>query len=112
MKYYRYLYVSPGINHVDKIKTKLKLHKGVIGIYVISLSSGNDQLEIMSSYYLKLKYYRKHPPVVVGLAESYDSALELVLMMQNEAIEHTGQPSIKEYLIQRAKTKDFTKELC
>ncbi len=109
MKYYRYLYISPGIKNPEKVKLQLKLHKGILGKYIISLSTDNNQLEIMAAYYLKLRYYRKHPPIVVGIAESYDEALELVLKMQEEAITKNNNPNIKEYLIKRAKTRDFTK---
>lgn len=108
MKYYKYLYVSSGIKNIDKLKIKLNLHKGVLGTYVISLSQGNNQLEIMAAYYLKFRYYRMHPPIIVGLADSYDEALKLVVKMQEEALNKTGNPNIKDYLVLRAKTKDFT----
>lgn len=108
MKYYRYLYVSEGVNKVDKLKTKLNLHKGVVGIFIIALGDGTNQLEIINASYLKLPFYRKKPFVVVGLAKGYDEAVELVIKMTNESIKKTGSPDVKEYLKIRAKTKDFT----
>lgn len=109
MKYYKYLYTSDNITKVDKLKAKLNLHKGMINIYLISLCPGTDQLEIMEAYYLKLKYYREHPPVVVGLAKGKDKAVDLVVQMMNESMEKTGYADIKEYLKLRVRTKDFTK---
>ena len=64
MKYYKYLYVSDSIKNPDKIKRSLKLHKGVLGIYLIMLSTDPDQVEIMNAAFLKLPYYKKHAPVI------------------------------------------------
>lgn len=110
MKYYRYLYVGDGISKVDKIKTKLNLHQGTIGIFIIALADGDNQLEIINASYLKLPFYRKKPFVVVGLAKGYDEAVDLVIRMTNESIQKTGTPNVKEFLKKRAKTKDFTIE--
>ena len=108
MKYYKYLYTSENIINSDKLKAKLNLHKGMFNIYLISLCPGSDQLEIMNAYYLKLKYYRAHPPVVVGLAKGYDEAVNIVVKIITEAVDRTGVADAKEYLRLRAKTKDFT----
>lgn len=109
MKYYKYLYVSDSIRHTDKLKVKLSKHMGCPDIYVIFWARNNDQLEIMNASFLKLHFYRKKPPVIVGLAKSYDEAVDLIINMTNEALEHTGKPDIKDYLILRAKTRNFTK---
>jgi len=108
MKYYRYLYTSESITNVDKLKVKLNLRKGKVGIYIIFWARNNDQLEIMNSLYLKQHFYRIKPPVVIGLAKSYDEAVELVIKMTNESLEKTGNPDIKNYLLKRVETRDFT----
>lgn len=110
MQYYRYLYTSDSIKKIDKIKLKLNEHRGVLGLYVICLNKGVNQLDIINAAYLKLPYYRTNPPIVVGLAKTYDEAVDLVIKMTNEAIDRIGFPNIKEYLKKRAKTRDFTRE--
>ena len=108
MKYYKYLYTSESIRNPGKVKTRLRLHKGTPGYFILYFANGNDQLEIMNTVYLKLNYYRKHPPIVVGLAKSYDEAVEIVIKIVNEALKKTGNANIKEYLIKKAKTSNFT----
>ncbi len=108
MKYYRYLYSSDSIKHVDKLKIKLNLRKGIPGVYILAFGSDSKQLEIINSLYLKLNYYRKHPPVVVGICKSYDEAVDMVIKIVNESYQKTGNCSIRDYLIKRAKTRDFT----
>ena len=108
MKYYRYLYTGEKIKNVEKYKLRLKIHKNLVGFYVITLSSGNNQLDIMNAFNLKLPCYRKHPPVVVGIAKDFGEASDLVVRMVEEALFRTGSPDIKDYLNMRVKTKDFT----
>ncbi len=108
MRYYKYLYVSDNIADPDKIKRSLKLHKGVLGIYLIMLSSDPDQVEIMNAAFLKLPYYRKHPPVIVGLARSFDEASSMVVEMINESIFRTGNASLKDFLKLKARTNNFS----
>ena len=108
MKYYRYLYTSDSIKKIEKYKLKLNTHNGFTSMYVILLSDNNDMLEIMNSIYLKLKYYRKHPKIVIGITKTYDEALDIVINIINESIKKTGSPNVKEYLKLRAKTRDFT----
>lgn len=108
MKYYRYLYTTDSINNVDKLKVKLNLQKGKPGIYIIFWARNNDQLEIMNSLYLKQNFYRQKPPVIIGLTKSYEEAVELVVKITNESIQKTGSPNIKDYLLKRVKTHDFT----
>ncbi|MCR4989836.1 MAG: hypothetical protein K6A38_03130 [Lachnospiraceae bacterium] len=108
MKYYRYLYVSDSINNIDKVKKNLKAHKGVLGIYVIMLSSDPDQVEIMNAAFLRLNYYIKHPPIIVGIAKTYDEALMLVKDMVDESLFRTGSASLKDFLKLKASTENFS----
>ncbi|MCR4787902.1 MAG: hypothetical protein K5888_04890 [Lachnospiraceae bacterium] len=108
MRYYKYLYVSDSIKDPDKIKLSLKLHKGLLGIYVVMLSSDPDQVEIMNAAFLKMPYYRKHPPVIVGIARTFDEAAGLVTDMVKESMFRTGQASVKKFLKLKAKTENFS----
>ncbi|MCR5502685.1 MAG: hypothetical protein K6F53_06735 [Lachnospiraceae bacterium] len=110
MKYYRYLYTGGSVKNVDKYKLRLKIHKDLVGFFVLTLAEGPNQIDILNAFNLKLPYYRKHPPVVVGIAKNYEEAVEIVIRMTTEALEHTGSADIRNYLKLRAKTKDFTTE--
>ena len=108
VKYYRYLYTGDKIRNVEKYKLRLKIHKNLVGFYVITLASGSNQLDIMNAFNLKLPCFRKHPPVVVGIAKDFTEASDLVVRMTEEALRRTGSPDIKAYLNLRVKTRDFT----
>ena len=108
MKYYRYLYTSDTIKNIDRLKVKLNIQKGKPGIYIIFWARNDDQLEIMNSLYLKQSFYRQKPPVVIGLAKSYEEAVELVIKITNESLQKTGSPNIKDFLLKRVNTHDFT----
>ncbi len=101
MRFYRYLYVGESVTNPAKVKRKLKNHIGQLSVYVICLAGGMNQLEIYHCAYLKQKYYRFHPPVVVGLAGSYDEAVTLVMQMTKESLNYTGCCNIKAYLRKR-----------
>ena len=101
MRFYRYLYVGESVTNPAKVKRKLKNHIGQLSVYVICLAGGMNQLEIYHCAYLKQKYYRFHPPVVVGLAGSYDEAVTLVMQMTKESLDYTGCCNIKAYLRKR-----------
>lgn len=102
MKFYKYLYIGGGVKNPGRVKRKLKRHAGQL-VYVICMAQGPDQLEIFHSAYLKQKYYRLHPPVVVGIAKDYGEALELVVLMMKECVADTGGCNLKDYLISRTK---------
>lgn len=102
MKFYKYLYIGDTVTDPAKVKRKLKRHAGV-NVYVVTIASGNDQLEIYHSAYLKQRYYRYHPPVVVGLASGYEEAVQIILKITQECLDATGSCNLKEYLKQRAK---------
>lgn len=102
MKFYKYLYIGDTVKEPAKTKRKLKLHAGVPG-YVICIAQGDDQLEIYKAAYLKQKYYRYHPPIIVGIAASYDEAVDIVIQITKECLYATGDCNLKEYLKGKAK---------
>lgn len=108
MKYYKYLYNSESIKNVNRIKQKLLLHKGIADIFIIFISDDHKNLEIMSACFLKLKYYRKHPPIIVGITKTHEEATTIIVQMMDESLNKTGKPNIIDYLKLRAKTNDFT----
>lgn len=97
MKFYKYLYVGDTIKNLPKIKWKLKHHAGTF-VYVITIAQGSGQLEIFHSAYLKQRYFRYHPPVIVGIASDYDEAVQLIVQITQECLDKTGACNLKEYL--------------
>lgn len=97
MKFYKELYIGDTVKDPEKIKRKLKRHAGTL-VYVICLSKGVDQLEIFHSAYLKQKYYRIHPPIIVGIASGYKEAVNIVVKITEECLEQTGGCDLKGYL--------------
>ena len=103
MRYYRYLYVGSGIKNLEKTKRDLNSHKGFINLYVIGLNPVSGLLEIINTNYLKIPYYRKHSPIVIGVTYGYDEALKIVESIVKESITCSGNANIKDYLIKRVK---------
>ena len=101
MKFYKKLYVGNTIKDVRKIKRKLLLNVGQLGIYVIALCKGRDQLEIYHCAFLQQKYYRKNPPYIVGIANGYDEAVEIVRQIAIEAYECNRNCDLKKYILDR-----------
>ena len=104
MKFYKALYIGDTVKDVNKVKKKLKRHQGTF-VYVIAIASGDDQLEIYHSGYLKQKYYRFHPPIIIGIASDYKEALQIVLKITEECVLKTGNCNLKDYLKQKVKKK-------
>lgn len=105
MKFYKHLYIGDTIKNPAKMKRKLRMHSGV-NIFVIAIAQGADQLEIYHSAYLKQKYYRYHPPIIIGIASDYKEALQIVLKITEECVLKTGNCNLKDYLKQKAKTAE------
>lgn len=103
MKFYKYLYIGDTVTNPAKVKWKLKHHAGT-QVYVISIAAGDDQLEIFHAAYLKQRYYRYHPPVIVGIASDYDEAVAMIVKITRECVDVTGSCNLKEYLKRKAKS--------
>lgn len=100
MKFYKHLYCGESvIADKKKICRKLKSNAGQLQIYVITLATDQNQLEIYHCAYLQQKYYKNHPPFIVGIAKGYEEAVALVTKITQEVIEKTGNANIKEYIL-------------
>ncbi len=95
------LYLSDGLEgkKLDRAKRRLERKPWMGGVYVVSLSrNGQDLLDIYDCKVLAWPYFRKHPPVIVGLALSYGESVGLVEQMVRECWEARGDCALKEYL--------------
>lgn len=102
MRFYKFLYVGEQVKHVHLIKQKLRVH-AYVNIYLITLSSGDDQLEIYQAALLKQRYFRKHAPIVIGIAADHAEAVGLVERIVQESLQRTGACDLKAYLKLRVK---------
>lgn len=103
MKYYRYLYISEGLEKKrDKIIKKLEKGKLQLSVHLILLpASERNQLEIVSSAYLLQPVYPKEGLFVVGITDSYEGALELVEKISQEVYDNTGGADIRNYILMK-----------
>lgn len=99
MKFYKKLYVGKSIKNPQKVKWKLRRNAGQFQVYVIALASGREQLEIYHCAFLQQKYYKKNPPFIIGIAGSYEEAVEIVMEITQEAVRRLGIPDLKKYLL-------------
>lgn len=99
MKFYKNLYVGESIKNPRKIKRKLNTNAGLLGIYVITLCDGPDQLEIYSSTVLMQPFYRCAPLYVIGIAGSYEEAVGIVEKIAKQSWHQNGDCDLKKYLL-------------
>ncbi len=99
MEVYPRLYVGKSVRQPDKLLLKLKKHAKRIQAYVITLSKNPyDQLEIYNAGYLSQKYYKENPPYIIGIADNYEEAVEIITLIAEETFKARGDCRMKEYL--------------
>ncbi len=105
MRWYENLYAGDSIlRRQKKIKWKIIHNAGQIRVYVITLASNPaNLLDIIPSWELMQKHYPKRELYVIGLAGSYDEAVELAGKIVSEVYAVTGGFDIRSYIYQRGK---------
>ena len=100
MKWYSKLYVSESIEKkANQIKWRINHNAGVLGVYLISLASNPDNLlDIIPSTDLKLLGYPKRFLHIIGIAGSYDEAVELVIQIVNDTMKAQGDLDVRGFL--------------
>lgn len=95
------LYLSPSVKKPKELLRKLKKSHKPCRFFVLTLANGCEQLEIYPAYCLQQPFYRKYPPVVVGLARDYAEAVGLLEEIVKDSLRVTGTCNLKEYLHSR-----------
>lgn len=100
LKWYKNLYVGNNAKEKKrKIVWNIRLGIGMIDIYVITLASnGTDYLDIFSANYLLQKSLHYRTPVIVGIAQGYSEALEVVCEITEDALRERKEPDLRGYL--------------
>ncbi len=83
------------------IMKKLDAGETVTMYFLITLTNGADQLEIINTAYLAQSYVRENLPTIVGIAGSKPEAKEMVEALAAECLAATGGADLKEYLLSR-----------
>lgn len=103
IKVYRHLYVSEFLEKKkEKILKKLSKNQFQPGVYLITLAQNpDDQLDFYSTLLLKQHVYEDTPIFVVGIAEGYDDAVDMVAVITDEVYQNTGAADIRSYIMEK-----------
>ena len=103
MKYYRHLYLEEGLEKKkEKIISKLEKNKLQRNTHLIVLSANEkNHLDIIHSAFLLQPGYPGKNRLVVGIAGSYDGALELVKKIAGDVYKETGDVDIRNYIMSK-----------
>lgn len=108
LEWYKKLYI--GDNAKKKARTtikKLKQGKLVLSAYVITLASNEKNLlDLFPAAQLKQKVSRNLCPMIVGLADDYEEALQLVQQIIEETYQRQGNTDVRAYLNRRLMEED------
>ncbi len=103
MEYYRHLYLSERLEKKrDKVIDRLERNRFRPGIHLILLPRNEkNQLEILNAAYLLQPDYPKEGLFVVGIADSYENALEFVEKISQEVYDKTKGLDIRKYILMK-----------
>ena len=102
MKFYKNLYIGDTIRNPGKTRRKLKRYAKLQNVYVIAYMEESGQLSIYHNLMFQQRYYREHPPYVIGIAGSRDEAVEIICRFALESVCVTGLYDLAAYLFGRA----------
>jgi lipoprotein NlpI len=100
MRWYHKLYIGKTARSKRyKIVWKVKHHAGMLGVYLITLSSNNENLlDIFDSSLILQPHYKREDMFIVGIACGYDEAVEVATQIIDELYRNTGDFDIRQYL--------------
>ncbi len=101
MKYYYNLYTNESVRE-KKLQILSRIDRGefVINKYLIVLTQNErNHLEFYDSAFVSQKVVDKQDLFVVGLAEGYGGAVQIVETIVNEVLRMTGGTDIRTYLL-------------
>lgn len=108
MKYYYALYMDEQtLQKKETILKKMRNNRWQFEIYLITLTQNvNNHLEIFHSALLKQKAIPRENLFVVGIANGYYEALELVEKITQDVYDKTNGVDIRNYILQSQKEYD------
>ena len=111
MKYYFNLYWSEEIVGKEKeILNKLGHEKVLLNKYLITMTENDaNHLEFFDSVLLKQKLIKRDDLFIIGIAEGYSGALEVVERITQDVYDATKGTDIRHFLL--TTQKDFEERL-
>ena len=103
-KFYKYIYWDENIPEKkrNQIKWRVKVSfRKMKPVYLVTLCEGPDQLEIYYSSILLQNFYRKNPRMIIGIAATYNGAIEIIRQITEECFQENHNCDLKYYLSQR-----------
>ncbi|MCI9417535.1 MAG: hypothetical protein HFI82_09030 [Eubacterium sp.] len=106
MKWHNSLYTDEKTRRRQKkIKWKIMHRAGMLRVYVITLASNEKNLlDIIPSWELLQKRYPKKNLYIVGLAGSYNKAMEVAGHIVSDVYRNTGGFDIRSYIHQKGRS--------
>lgn len=104
MRYYKDLYVSERLQKKkDKIIGKLENGKVQFQIYLIVLAANRqNHLEFFDAVLMQQHWFgKKDDLTIVGLADGYGEAVQIVTEIVNDVLKETGGTDIRGYIEQK-----------
>ncbi len=103
MKYYHNLYLSDSlISKKEEIINKLENNQWQLSKYLLVLSNNkNNHLEFFDSALLLQNVMPKENLFIIGIADSYGSAVDMVQKIIEEVYDKMGNTDIRSYLLNK-----------
>ena len=81
---------------------KIKKQKKIPDAYIIAFAqSADDELDIRNAKDLKKEFYASENPYIVGIAEDYDDAVDVVKKIAEECFAKRGDCRLRDFLSER-----------
>ena len=105
MKYYHNLYLSEGFRDKKEIIIeKLERRQIQLNKYLVVLTKSDaNHLEFFDSVLLKQNVFPQEELFLIGIADGYDGALEMVEKITQEVYDRTKGTDIRSYLLETQK---------
>lgn len=103
MEWYEPLYVSDSMQKkVKRIKWRLNHNAGVLQGYLITFPTNDDNLmDIYPMKSLKFSKYLRNSLKVIGIAKTYEEAVDMVTSIVDETYQNTHTADVKNYLYKK-----------
>ena len=104
MKFIKNIYLGETAREkYRKIRWKLVHGAGTIDTFVICMPAhSEDPLEYFNAAWLLQHYYRKNPPIIIGIAQGEDEAVSVVEDIIKDCIIKTSSLDVRSYVISLA----------
>lgn len=101
MKFIKHPYLGESAREsYRKLRWKISHGAGTIDTYVVCMPEySSDPLEYFNAALLRQHFYRKNPPVVIGIAVGEDEAVSVVEDIINDCMEKTGSLDVRSFVM-------------